>query len=131
MLLGAWKCEPREGLNERMATLTKVEKAGIREKAASRVREGNERKDDEYNEKREARTENTSRGEKSPGQRHDLLNTICRCVSTLLCTLSLPLSLPSVKTRIFHSDVLAAHRVIAVAAVNEDAAIKCCAAGPE
>lgn len=110
-----------------MATLTKMEKAAS-------GKEGSEEKDDECNEKRETRNQNTSRGEKSSGRWHDLLSTICRRVSSLpsfpSLFLSLSFSLPPVKTRIFHSDVRAARRVI-VAAVNEDAAIKCCAAGSE
>lgn len=73
---------------ERMATLTKVEKA------ASGVKEGSEEKDDECNEKRETRNQNTSRREKSSGRWHDLLSTICRRVSSLLSFPSLSFSLP-------------------------------------
>lgn len=61
----------------------------------------------------------------SPGQWRDLLSTICRpCLHPFI----LSLCVSPVKTRIFHSDVLAARRVT-VAAVRQDAAIKCCRTG--
>lgn len=112
------------GSEERTATLTKVEKAG-RRKLHRRVERGEDEGEEPTSATKRGREETrASPGREKPGAMARLVeHYLSPCL--LPSVLSFSFSPPPVKTRIFHSDVLATRRVT-VAAVNEDAAIKCC-----
>jgi len=102
-----------------------VEKAGER-KLHRRVERGEDEREGTTSATKRERERERERPRQSPGR--EKLRAMARLVEHYLSPYLppfRPLSLSPVKTRIFHSDVLAACRVT-IAAVNEDAAIKYC-----